>query len=251
MLTNSSREKPGPKEVSAGIIFTFAHQAYFGFQFLSRNREPLWIKLLLAKQIREIQELGKECVKPNIMAGAGYGAKGLMTWLTKQNVAIQILAAKNHRRYPRSRRPSSRDRRMLFLAIAVAAGVFDRKFSTTLRKLAEAGYGERYLSQRVHNWDRIEQQLKERGVVWAEPILNYCDPMPVGGWQLKEDLPCSVPKDCYHGGYIIHGFLADGRVASRFSRTLPTELRDVTNPKKEKAENVNKPNKKCRIRDSN
>ncbi|MGB6484860.1 MAG: hypothetical protein WBE86_15345 [Candidatus Acidiferrales bacterium] len=166
-----------------------------------------------------------------------------MTWLKNSNVATQILAAKNHRRYPRSERPSSRDRRMIFLGIAVAAGVFEIEFSTALRKLAQSGYGEKFINQEVHNWDRIEQRFKENALVWAEPISNYCVPMPDGGWQLRESLPCRVPKAQYHGGYIIHGFLSDGRVGSRFSKTLPAELCGVAD-KKEETEKMNEPNKR-------
>lgn len=244
LLTNSGRKKPGPKDVDAGSIYAFAHQAYWGFRFLATKRRRLWDKVLRTRSQREIQEVGKECSRRGVMSGAGYGATGMMTWLKNPNVATQVLAAKNHRRYPRSERPSSHDRRMIFLGIAVAAGVFDRKFSTTLRKLAQAGYGEKYLNLRVHNWDHIEQTLKEVACVWAEPILNYCDPTPEGNWQLKENLPCPVPKNRYHGGYIIHGFLSDGRVASRFSRTLPAELCDVPNGKKEKTEKMNKRNQR-------
>lgn len=170
------------------------------------------------------------------MKGAGYGAKGLMTWLKSKNVARQVLAAQRHRRYPRSERPSSLDKQMIFLGIAVAAGVSGNEFSTALRKLAQAGLGEKHLNREVHNWDRVEKMMKEEDSVWAEPIFNYCDPTPEGDWRLKENLPCPVPKDrYYHDGYIIHGFLPDGRVASKFSRTLPTELCDVANAKKEKA----------------
>jgi hypothetical protein len=225
LLTNSARRKPGPKGTDAGAIYSFAHQAYWAFTFLSIKQKSLWEKVLLARKPRKVQEVGKECSKPGVMAGAGYGATGLMTWLKKPNVAVQVLAAKNHRRYPRSERPSSQDRRMIFLGIAVAAGVFDIKFSTALRKLAQSGRGEKHLSQAVHNWDRIEQRLKEAAFVWAEPISNYCDHWPDGGWRLRENLPCRVPEN-YQGGYIIHGFGSSG-AESTFSRTLPLELRDV------------------------
>ena len=246
MLTNSERKKPGrPKGGDAGAIYSFAHQAYWGFRFLSAERKSLWQKVLLAREPQEVQEVGEECSRPGVMAGAGYGAFGLMTWLKNQNVAMQVLAAKNHRRYPRSERPSSRDRRMIFLGIAVAAGILNDEFSTALRKLAQSGRGEKHLSQAVHNWDHIEHKLKETAFVWAEPIFNYCDPLPDGGWQLWQNLPCPVPKDQYLGGYIVHGFLPDGRVASRFSRTLPIELCDVADPKKEKAKNVNKTNQQA------
>lgn len=231
MLTNSARNKPGPKEAGAGAIYSFAHQAYWGFRFLSTERKSLLDKILLAKDSREVQEVGEECSKLGVMAGAGYGARGLMTWLKNSNVATQVLLAKNHRRYPRSERPSSQDRRMIFLGIAVAAGVFEIKFSTALRKLAQSGRGERRLNQEVHNWDRIEQRLRETASVWAEPILNFCDHWPDGSWRLRKNLPCPVPQD-YHGGYIIHGFLPDGRSASHFSRTLPTELADLSDKTK-------------------
>jgi hypothetical protein len=244
LLTNSARKKPGRKGADAGAIYSFAHQAYWGFRFLSTERKSLWERVLLARKPREVQKVGEECSKPGVMAGAGYGAVGLMTWLKSPTVAMRVLAAKIHRRYPHSERPSSQDRRMIFLGIAVAAGVFDVKFSTALRKLAQSGLGEKHLSHAVHNWDRIEQRFKEEAFVWAEPIFNYCEPLPDGGWQLRQNLPCPVPKDQYHGGYIIHGFLSDGRVASRFSRTLPTEICDVPDGKKEETYKLNKPKRK-------
>ncbi|MFZ0856182.1 MAG: hypothetical protein WAN10_04950, partial [Candidatus Acidiferrales bacterium] len=206
-------------------IYAFAHQAYWGFRFLSKERNPLWQKVILAKEVREVQGVGEECSRPHAMAGAGYGAAGLMTWLKDQNVALQVLAAKKHRRYPRSERPSSRDRRMFFLAVAVGAGVWEINLSTALRKLAEAGLGQKHMADDVHRYDRIEETLRLNARVWAEPVGNYFLPMPDGTVRSIKNLPCDIPEN-FQGGYIIHGFGPTGLV-SAFSRTLPLELRDV------------------------
>ncbi|MGB6877151.1 MAG: hypothetical protein WBD87_14085 [Candidatus Acidiferrales bacterium] len=104
----------------------------------------------MAKTVEQIQKVGEECSRSHVMAGAGYGAAGLMTWLTNRNVAVQVLAAKKHRRYLRSERPSSQDRRMFFLGVAVGAGVWEINFGTALRKLAEAGLGQKHMADDVH-----------------------------------------------------------------------------------------------------
>jgi len=237
LLTNSKARKPGPKEAHAGDIYAFAHQAYWGFRFLSMERKPLWQKILLANKVRQIQQVGEECFRPLVMAGAGYGAAGLMTWLTNPNVATQVLAAKKHRRYPRSERPSSQDRRMFFLAVAVGAGVWEISLSTALRKLAEGGFGQKHMADDVHRYDRIEEAMRLNVYLWAEPIGNYFLPMPDGTVRSIKNLPCNIPKD-FQGGYIIHGIGPTGGV-STFSRILPLELRDVA-AEKSGAETVEK-----------
>jgi hypothetical protein len=160
------------------------------------------------------------------MSKAGYGARGLMTWLTSRRVATQVLNAKQHRRYPGSDRPSSRHRRMIFLGIAVGAGVWQIEYSTALRKLAEAGLGPEHLAEEVHRMDRLQEMMKHH--VWAEPVGNYFIPMEHGKWEPVQDLPCRVPAD-FQGGFIIHGFDPNGP-QSTFSRTLPTELLDSPQP---------------------
>jgi hypothetical protein len=225
LLTNSQRKKPGPQDVPAGNIYTFAHQAYWGFLFLSKERKRIWGELLAAQDVKHIQEIGRACSQSRAMKGAGYGAAGLMTWLKDQKVARQVLAAKHHRRYPRSERPSSQDKRMIFLGIAVAAGVFGNEFSTALRKLAQAGIGENYLSRKLHNWDRVEEIMKRKASVWAEPVENYMWSAGDGSWVELEKLPCSIPEN-FQGGFILHGYAPDGQLKSTFSRTLPAELRE-------------------------
>lgn len=234
LLTNSAGKKPGPKGAHASSIYAFAHQAYWGFRFLAKKKKQLWLKVLQATRVSEIQEVGQECSKPGSMAGAGYGAAGMMEWMAKPNVAVQVLAAKKHRRYPESRRPSSQDRRMIFLGIAVAAGVFDVTFKTALRKLAEAGIAQKYLSREVHNWDKIQQRLKEEGFMYAEPVGNYMWLVEDGKWEPMRDLPCAIPKNV-RGGFILHGYTPDGQFISVFSRTLPLEFCDPVDQKAKKA----------------
>ena len=154
------------------------------------------------------------------MSKAGYGAKGLMTWLASRRVAIQALKAKQHRRYPGSDRPSSRDRRMIFLGIAVAAGVWKIEYSTALRKLAEAGLGPEHLAEEVHRTDRLQEMMNPH--VWAEPVGNYFIPLSHGKWEQVKELPCKVPKD-WGEGYILYGY-GPSVFQSTFSRTLPSEL---------------------------
>lgn len=219
---NSPRKKPGPKEADPGAVYSFAHQAYWGFRFLSKKKKTRWEKILNAKTVNEIRRVGKACSKPLAMTGAGYGAAGLMTWLDNANVARQVLAAKAHRRFPRSKRPSSQDRIMICLAIAVAAGVWELTYSTALRKLAEAGFGQKYFSQEVHRGDHWERAMKLGAYVWAEPIGNYFISSPDGKRILIRDLPCPVPPD-FQGGFIIHGYGPNG-FQSAYSKTLPVEL---------------------------
>lgn len=223
LLTNSSR-KPGPKEVSAGVLYTFAHQAYWGFRFLAQKRKRFWQQVLEARKIADIQEVGRACSKPRVMKGTGYGAAGLMTWLCRPRVAQQVFVAKKHRRFPASNRPSSQDRRMIFLAIAAAAGVWGISCSTALRKLAQAGIGIDYLAQQVHVFDRWNELMRKNAYVWAEPVEDYFCQSSNGDWLEMRDLPCAVPSN-WRGGYIIHGFGPHG-LQSTFSQTLPTELVD-------------------------
>jgi len=156
------------------------------------------------------------------MTGAGYGAAGLMTWLANEKAAMQVLAAKKHRRYPRSTRPSSEDRKMIFLGISVAAGVFGIEFSTALRKLAQAGLGPHHMVREVHRFDQFLEHMKRNAFVWAEPVENFFYPLANGKWDQMRDLPCKVPGN-FGGGFIIYGFGPNGETAT-FSRTLPLEL---------------------------
>jgi hypothetical protein len=146
-----------------------------------------------------------------------------MERLKEKTVANQVLAAKKHRRYPASDRPSSHDRRMIFLGVAVAAGVWEIEFSTALRKLPQAGYGLRYMTKEFHRWDRYQENLRRMGYVWAEPVGNYFFKLSNDKWGLMQKLPCKVPTN-WQGGYIIHGYGPSGLFQSTFSRTLPTEL---------------------------
>jgi hypothetical protein len=156
------------------------------------------------------------------MSKAGYGAAGLMTWLVKRKVASEVLKAKQHRRYPDSSRPSSEDRRMIFLGIAVAAGIWGREFSTILRKLAEAGLGIDYMANEVHRFDQMGKNMAENSMVWAEPVGNYFYPSLNGRGEQMQEFPCKVPANC-RVGFIIHGYGSDGSL-STYSPTLPSEL---------------------------
>ncbi len=158
------------------------------------------------------------------MAGAGYGAAGLMTWLENKKVAVQLLAAKKHRRYPGSERPSSNDRRMIFLGISVAAGVWGIEFSTALRKLAQVGLGVCRMAREVHRYDHFRENMKRNAFVWAEPVENFFFAPSDGKWHQMRDLPCEIPAN-FRGGFIIYGFGPNGQIAA-FSRTLPLELRN-------------------------
>ena len=223
LLTNSrSAKKPGPREIDSGSLYTFAHQAYWGCRFLAGKRKTLWERVLAARTPADIRDVGRICSRPRIMAGAGYGAAGLMTWLEERRVATQVLAAKKHRRYPSSSRPSSADRRMMFLGISVAAGVFEIEFSTALRKLAQAGLGPHHMVRDVHRFDHFRENMKLNAFVWAEPVENFFFPLANGKWDQMRDLPCKVPGN-FRGGFIIYGFGPNGETAT-FSRTLPLEL---------------------------
>ncbi len=223
LLTNSrSAKKRGPKAVDSGSVYTFAHQAYWGFRFLAEKRKTLWERVLAARTPAHIRDVGRVCSRPRIMAGAGYGAAGLMTWLEDKNVAMQLLAAKKHRRYPGSERPSSNDRRMIFLAISVAAGVWRIEFSTALRKLAQAGLGLHHMAREVHRFDHFSESMKRDAFVWAEPVENFFFAPSDGKWHQMRDLPCQIPAD-FRGGFIIYGYGPNGPLAT-FSRTLPREL---------------------------
>jgi hypothetical protein len=201
-----------------------AHQAYWGFRFLAENKETLWQELLSATLTTQIQEVGRTCSLAGAMDEVGCGAVGLMTELEKENVALQVLAGKNHRRYPGSDRPSSLDRRMIFLGVAVAAGIWEIEFSTALRKLAQAGLGPHYMSDEVHDVDRLREYMRRNSIVFAEPVENYFYRAVDGEWQLVRGLPCKVPTN-FRGGFIIHGYGQNGS-QSTFSRTLPEELRE-------------------------
>lgn len=226
MLTNSgSSNKPGPKEIDAGSVYTFAHQAYWGFRFLAENRQTLWAQILTAATPSQVRDVGRTCSRPEVMSGAGYGAAGMMTWLENEKVAVQVLSAKEHRRYPSSERPTSQDRRMIFLGIAVAAGIFGLSFNTALRKLAEKKLGIKQVLYEVHRIDRLNEEVKSNAFVWAEPVGNYFWCEPDGKWTLLRELPCAVPKD-WQGGYILYGYGPSGFEAT-FTRTLPIELTET------------------------
>ncbi len=223
MLTNSDKKgKPGPEAAQAGTIYGFAHQAYFGFRFLAENKPKFWKQILDANTASAIQEVGKACSQPGAMAKAGFGAQGLMKWLAKPQVAAQVIEAKRHRRYPASSRPSSEDRRMIFLAIAAAAGIWEREFSTVLRILAEAKLGIDYMGDDVHRFDRMIRYAKENSMIWAEPLGNYLLSLPDGKVVQLGKLPCEVPRGC-RTGFIIFGYGPNGEEAT-YSPTLPVEL---------------------------
>ena len=223
MLTNSrQKKKRGPKETHTGNIYALAHQAYWGLRFLAERKHKFWQQILDARTVKAIQEVGRACSQPGSLSKAGYGAKGLMNWLKSRRVATQVLKAKRHRRYPGSDRPSSEDRRMIFLGIAVAAGVWEIEYSTALRKLAEAGLGPEHMAAEVHRMDRLQEMMKPQ--VWAEPVGNYFIPSSHGRWEQIGELPCKVPAN-WQGGFILHGYGPSG-FQSTFSRTLPPQLHE-------------------------
>jgi len=155
----------------------------------------------------------------------------MMTWLANRKVAAQVLKAKQHRRYPGSNRPSSTDRKMIFLGIAVAAGIWEIEFSTALRKLAQNKIGIENLIQDVHRFDCLEKDMARDAVVFAESIDSYFLRLPNGEWHKLRNLPCEIPKD-FHGGFIVYGYDSNGKEIAAFSRTLPRELADtLTEPK--------------------
>lgn len=211
--------KTGPKAVSPGTLYAFAHQAYWGFRYLREHEQSSWLAVKTARNVSEIQEIGNKCAARNAMPDAGYGVIGAMTWLRREYVAQEILNAKKHSEYPKSNRPSSEDRRMIFLGVATAAGIFELKIATALRKLAEAGQGLENISEDVHAFDRLKEMLRAKSLTWAEPVANYFWPSPNGGWILLRDLPCEVPTD-WQGGYFIFG-IQEGECRATFSRTLP------------------------------
>jgi hypothetical protein len=222
LLTNFHLpKKRGPKEEAPGVIYSFAHQAYWGFKFLSENNFPLWEQVEKATKPAHIQKVGRICATPGAMPKAGYGAIGMMVHLENKNVARQVLAAKKHRRFPSSDRPTSKDGKMVFLAIAVAAGVWEIEFSTALRKLNQAGLGQSYLSREVHAGERLEENAKAHSMVFAESIYNYFHPIN-GEYKQMRDLPCKIPKN-WQGGFFVHVYGPNG-VETVFSRTLPVEL---------------------------
>ena len=215
--------KTGPEEVRPGSLYAFSHQAYWGFRYLREHKESLWHAIKTATIVSEIQEIGVHCAGPNAMPGAGYGAIGAMTWLARDYVAREILAAKNHVQYPNSQRPTSEDRRMIFLGVATAAGVFELSIGTALRKLAEAKLGLEKISEHVHRFDKSTEMVISNAFVWAEPVSNYFwRSRPNGEWMLLHDLPCEIPKD-WQGGFIVYGYGPSG-FEVKFSRTLPVEL---------------------------
>jgi len=247
LLANSSvKKKSGPKETHAGNIYAFAHQAYWGFRFLAEKRGILWQKVLAATTLAQITRIGRVCARPRVMAGAGYGAIGQMERLREKEVANQVLTAKKHRRYPSSNRPSSQDRRMIFLAIAVAAGVWEIDYKTALRKLTEAKLGIRHLTKEVHRSDHLMENMRAGSIVWAEPVENYFLPVssPNTEWELKQELPCKVPSH-WQGGFIIHGVGPSGS-QSTFSRTLPLELREVLKESERYQHDAKRPARKAK-----
>ena len=214
--------KTGPEAVRPGSLYAFSHQAYWGFRYLREHKESLWHAIKTTSIVSEIQEIGMLCAGPNAMPGAGYGAIGAMTWLARDYVAREIVAAKNHDQYPSSPRPTSEDRRMIFLGVATAAGIFELSISTALRKLAEAKLGLEKISEHVHRFDQFREMVRSNAFVWAEPVGNYFWRRENGEWMLLHDLPCEVPKN-WQGGFIVYGETGSGTLAT-FSRTLPIGL---------------------------
>jgi hypothetical protein len=217
--------KTGPEEVRAGSLYAFSHQAYWGFRYLREHKESLWLSVKTATIVSEIQEIGVQCAGPNAMPGAGYGAIGAMTWLARDYVAREILAAKNHAQYPSSERPTSEDRRMIFLGVATAAGIFELSIGTALRKLAEAKLGLEKISEHVHRFDQFREMVISSAFVWAVPVSNFFWRRPNGEWILLHNLPCEVPKN-WQGGFIVYGETDSGTQAT-FSRTLPIGLESI------------------------
>jgi len=113
---------------------------------------------------------------------------------------------------------------MIFLAISVAAGIWEVTFSTALRKLAQAGLGPHHMVREVHRFDHMREHMKREAFVWAEPVGNFYFRLSNGEWRQMRDLPCQVPAN-FQGGFIIYGYGPNGESAT-FSRTLPRELRD-------------------------
>ena len=111
---------------------------------------------------------------------------------------------------------------MIFLAIAVAAGIWEREFSTVLRILAEANLGIDYMSRDVHRFDQMEAYVKQNSIVWAEPLGNYLLRLPGRKVLQMRELPCKVPSNC-RKGFIIFGYGPSGLEAT-YSPTLPTDL---------------------------
>ena len=151
---------------------------------------------------------------------------GAMTWMVRDYVAQEILNAKEHSDYPKSDRPSSEDRRMIFLGIATAAGIFELKISTALRKLSEAGLGPERISVEVHRWDKFKERMRAESFTWAESVANYFWLNSNGEWIQLRDLPCEVPKDWY-GGYFVYGITDTGEQVA-FATGLPLELKNIT-----------------------
>jgi hypothetical protein len=216
--------KTGPEGVSPGSLYAFAHQAYWGFRYLREHQEPLWLVIKAATSVSEIQKIGEKCSAPNAMPGSGYGAIGAMTWLARDYVAQEVLNAKKHRDYPKSDRPSSEDRRMFFLGIAISAGIFELKLGTALRKLAEADLGSEKLSVDVHRYDLFREKVRTESLIWAESVAHYFWLNANGEWMQLDDLPCEVPKD-WHGGYFLYG-ITDTGLKVVFVRKLPIELEE-------------------------
>jgi hypothetical protein len=220
--------KTGPEGVSPGSLYAFAQQAYWGFRYLREHKQPLWLAVKTATTVSEIQQIGKNCAARNAMSGAGYGAIGAMTWLGRDYVAQEILNAKKHTEHPKSNRPSSEDRRMIFLGIATAAGIFELQVSTALRKLGSARLGWKRLSMDVHNWDKFKEKMRAESFTLAESVANYFWPQPNGKWIQLRDLPCEVPEDWY-GGYFVYGITDAGEQVT-FARGLPIELKSAAKP---------------------
>lgn len=215
--------KRGPEEAKAGSLYIVAHQAYWGFRYLHEHRAPLWLAIENATSVLDIQKIGRTCAAPNAMPGAGYGASGAMTYLARDHVAREILAAKKHHQYPKSKRPSSDDRRMIFLGVAIAAGLFERSIGTALRKLTEDGLGLEHIAEDVHQFDRFREKVIVESLIWAEPVGNYFSPSSSGRWRRIRELPCEIPDD-WQGGFIIHGHTRLGPKAT-FARGLPIGLK--------------------------
>jgi hypothetical protein len=113
---------------------------------------------------------------------------------------------------------------MICLAVAAAAGVWGITYSTALRKLAQAGRGLEFMASEVHRFDRLKENMRQKAIIFAEPLANYFFCSADGKWRQLRKLPCKVPLNC-RVGFIIHGYGFDGP-QSTYSPTLPREILD-------------------------
>ena len=101
----------------------------------------LWERLLDARSVEEVQVI---CGQSQYWLNPRRSGKPFVEVLSSR--ADQFLAAKNDRRYPASRRPSSDDRRLRFLARAMAGVTLGRSPRTSVDLLGKRntlGLGQR------------------------------------------------------------------------------------------------------------